>query len=80
MCEICTHLKIEEFINELEWDLFDLDLTRLIFKDKIRYIKYEVELKTYFYQFSSCNTFWELNEPLFASFGTKGYFISTKKN
>ena len=46
MCEICTQLKIEEFTTEVEWNLFDLDLTRLIFKDKIRFIKYEDELKT----------------------------------
>ncbi len=80
MCEICTQLKIEEFTTEVEWNLFDLDLTRLIFKDKIRFIKYEDELKTYFYQCSTCNTFWGLSEPIFASFGTKGYFISIKKN
>lgn len=78
MCEKCIGLKISGFEHELEWDRFDLELVRLIFKDKLKYIKYIEGPNVYSYQCTNCNTTWQLKEPLFASFGYNGFFVPVK--
>jgi hypothetical protein len=80
MCEICTNLKNEAFQNVIEWDLFDLQLTRFIFKSKIIGIQYDHIKDAYRYQCSTCIKIWLLKEPLFAKFGITGYFIPSQNN
>lgn len=81
MCNNCFEIEYNSFPSEKEWLIFDLELTKKLGSQKMKYLEFKNDGKrdkddgVYIYECLICNQKWKLKDP---DYSFRGYFFKTK--